>query len=442
MNRLGLTSLCLVGACLLPRVAFATKSAELYTTAPYTYGRFESRIRFAAGNGVVSAFFLWKDGSEKAGTFWNELDYEKIDADCKLDTNALYGNPAANHNKAPSGGAGFCTGFHTYAYEWTADYVAWFFDGTEVRRETGETAAAFAQNATAGMQYHFNLWVGDSTFGGTLDPSILPVHQYVDWVQFSSYANGAFTLAWREDFDAATLPTGWATGTWDSSKGLSTHDPANVNFVSSCAVLSMTADAATGATGADTTGCTPGMGSGGAAGATGQGGAAGSAAGAAAGGVAGANTAGTSSGGAAAPGGNGGANASGAGGASGMPAAAGTGAGAASPMGGMGAVAAGSSGLPNTGMAGAPTGSGGATGGASTVAGSSTGGSSPGAGAGAEAAAGHASKDGDDASGCGCRVPGSTGSSQRGGVVGAALVLALAGAFRRRRASRALRVGG
>jgi len=431
MNRLGLTSLCLASACLLPRVALATKSAELYTTAPYTYGRFESRVRFAAGNGVVSAFFLWKDGSEKSGTFWNELDYEKIDADCKLDTNALYGNPAANHNKKPSGGADFCTGFHVYGYEWTADYIAWFFDGTEVRRETGETATAFAQNATAGMQYHFNIWPGDASFGGVLDPSILPVHQYIDWVQFSSYANGAFTLAWREDFDAATLPTGWATGSWDSPKALSTHDPANVNFVSSCAVLSLTADAMTGSTGADTTGCTPGMGSAGAAGTTAQGGMAGTSA--SAGGVPGAGMGGAPAGGAPQPGGAGGTNASGAGGGtSGTLGSAGAGgAGATTPMGGSGAVGAGAT--AGASAAGTPgAGGSGTTGGApSSVAGSSTGNDS----AGGEAMAGQGSKD-DDASGCGCRVPGSTRSSEPGEVAGAAIVLALAGAFRRRRALR------
>ena len=275
MNKFGLASLCLLGALLPTRAAFATKSAELYTSTAYGYGRVETRMRMAGGDGVVSAFFLWKDGSEKAGTFWNELDYEKIGAKCELHTNALYGNPSANHTTKPTVSADLCGGFHLYTCEWTADYIAWFFDGTEVRRETGETATAFAQNATAGMQYHFNIWPGDASFGGVLDPSILPVHQYIDWVQFSSYANGAFTLAWREDFDAATLPTGWATGSWDSPKALSTHDPANVNFVSSCAVLSLTADAMTGSTGADTTGCTPGMGSAGAAGTTAQGGMAG-----------------------------------------------------------------------------------------------------------------------------------------------------------------------
>jgi len=430
MPRLGLTSLCLAGACLLPRVALATKSAELYTSSPYGYGRFESRIRFAAGSGVVSAFFLWKDGSEKSGTFWNELDYEKIDADCKLSTNALYGNPAVNHNKTPSGGSGFCTDFHVYAYEWTADYIAWFFDGMEVRRETGETATAFAENATAGMQYHFNIWPGDSSFGGTFDPSILPVYQYVDWVQFSSYADGAFTLAWREDFDGATLPTGWSTGNWDSAKGLSTHDPTNVNLVGSCAVLSLTADGMTGATGADPTGCTPGMGSAGAGGMTAQGGMAGMTT--SSGGVPGAGTGGgTPNGGAPAAGGSGGTSTSGAPGAtSGSPGMGTGGASAGGTTGGSGAVAVGGSAGSSTSASGTGGAATGATGGAS----SSLGGSSTGNDSAGGDSAGHGAKD-DAASGCG--VAGSSRSSERGGAIGTALVLALAGAFRRRRVSRA-----
>jgi MYXO-CTERM domain-containing protein len=395
-------------------------------------------MQFAAGDGVVSAFFLWKDGSEVAGTFWNELDYEKIDADCKLATNALYGNPEANHTTRPSLNADFCSDFHVYTYEWTADYIAWFFDGMEVRRETGETAAAFAQNASGGMQVHFNIWPGDSTFGGVLNPSTLPVHQYIDWIQFSSYANGAFTFAWREDFSAATLPTGWLTGDWGSPKGLSTHDALNVNFLNGCAVLSMTADNATGPAGAmpNPTGGAGGMGgSAGAAGMPAQGGMAGTTAGAGMGGAAG--------GGAADPGGSGGANASGMTGiggagagnptagtgalAAGAPAGAGTGAGGGLTGGGAPAVGGSS-------MGGSATGAGGGTGGDPGVGGSSMGGSP--ASGGAEAAAGQGVKD-DEAGGCGCRVPGSSGSSQRGQVGGVGLLLALAGAFRRRRASRA-----
>ncbi len=303
MNSIRLASLCLLGALLLPRVASATKSAELYTSTAYGYGRFEARMRVTAGDGVVSAFFLWKDGSEQPGTFWNELDYEKIGATCQLQTNALYGNPSANHTQKPTVSGDLCSGFHVYGYEWTADYIAWFLDGAEVRRETGATAAAYSENASAGMQIHFNIWPGDASFGGNFNPSILPVHQYIDWVQFSSYAGGTFTPAWREDFDGSTAPSGWLTGDWSSPKNLSTHDPRNVNFLSGSAVLSLTADDATGPAGAmpGTSSGTGGMGgmagmggvagmggtagTGGASGDGGTAGAAGAAAGSSAGGA-------------------------------------------------------------------------------------------------------------------------------------------------------------
>ena len=404
MNRFGLAALGLLGVFLPARAAFATKSAELYTSAAYGYGRYETRMRVAAGDGVVSAFFLWKDGSEKAGTFWNELDYEKIGANCQLSTNALYGNPSANHSTKPTVSADLCGEFHLYSYEWTADYIAWSLDGKEIRRETGETAAAFAQNASAGMQIHFNLWPGDSSFGGNFSPSILPVHQYIDWVQFSSYANGAFTVTWREDFNGSTAPSGWLTGDWGSPKNLSTHDPRNVNFLGGYAVVSLTADDATGPAGAVSGpggGGTGGMGGGGA-NPSGAGGMAQAVAGASAGGaasIAGAATAGGSNGNGAA-----GANA--------------------------GAAASGPSGAAGTSAPGS-TSSAGTT---ATQVGTTSGTAGAQATAGTPTAAG---TNGNDANGCSFHVPGSTRSSPRGAGIGALLLLALAAAFRRRPVSRA-----
>ena len=239
-----------LAALLCPQLCLAVSSAELYTSKSYGYGRFEARLRFAPNDGVVASFFLWKDGSEKAGAYWNELDFEKLGADCHYQSNAIYGNPSANHtmNHTPPGD--LCGAYHTYAYEWTADTVTWLVDGAVIRKETGATAQAFAQNASTGMQFHFNLWPGDSSFGGTLNPSALPLHQYIDWVQYSTYADGAFTLAWREDFNAATLPDGWLTGDWGSPKNQSTHAPGNVNFINGFAVLSLTADNAVGPAGA------------------------------------------------------------------------------------------------------------------------------------------------------------------------------------------------
>ncbi|MEP7050214.1 MAG: family 16 glycosylhydrolase [Pseudomonadota bacterium] len=241
-------SFLLVALC--PHLCLATGSAELYTSASYGYGRFEARARFAAGDGVVSSFFLWKVGSEQPGMFWNELDFEKLGADCHLETNAIYGSPSTGHSKQPTIKADFCGAYHTFAYEWTPDAIVWLVDGVEIRRETGAVPLAFAQNASSGMRLHFNVWPGDASFGGNFSPSILPVHEYIDWVQFSAYKNGAFTVTWRQDFAAATAPDAWLTGSWASPKNISTDSPKNVNFIQGYAVLSLTADNALGPAGA------------------------------------------------------------------------------------------------------------------------------------------------------------------------------------------------
>jgi MYXO-CTERM domain-containing protein len=231
--------------------AGAVTSAEIYTSEAYQYGRFSARIQYAPGSGVVSSFFLWKDGSEKEDVFWNELDFEKLEAECRVETNTIFGNPEGIDPEKHELPGDLCGEYHVYTYEWTPEYISWLVDGVEIRRDTGDTAAAFKDNATEGMQLRFNVWPGDETFGGAFDPSILPVYEYIDWVEYSSYADGAFQVEWREDFTAGTLPSGWLTASWDSPKGLSTHARANVGFQDGYVVLALTADDATGTTGAN-----------------------------------------------------------------------------------------------------------------------------------------------------------------------------------------------
>jgi hypothetical protein len=230
----------------IPATAMGMASAELYRTQAYTYGRFEARVRHAPGDGVVSAFFLWKDGSEVSGAYWNELDIEKFGADCRMQTNARYGTGAANHSEISTMGGNNCGEYHDYLIEWTPDYIAWAVDGSEFRRDTGDTATAFSQNASAGMTIHFNIWPGNSSFGGNISNTTLPVHEYVSWVQYSSYDAGNFQVQWREEFQDSGLPAGWAVGNWASAYNLSTHSPQNVSFVDGIAVLSLTTDSATG----------------------------------------------------------------------------------------------------------------------------------------------------------------------------------------------------
>jgi hypothetical protein len=242
-----LTILALLGLpTLVPVQAMGMASAELYGTKAYTYGRFEARIQHAPGDGVVSSFFLWKEGSEVSGAYWNEIDFEKVGANCSMQTNARYGTSAANHSQTNPMPGNTCAEYHDYGIEWTPTYIAWSVDGGEFRRDTGDTATAFSQNASAGMTMHFNLWPGNASFGGNIANTTLPVHEYISWVQYSSYDNGNFQVQWREEFQDSAVPTGWAVGNWGSAYNLSTHNPQNVSFVGGIAVLSLTADNATG----------------------------------------------------------------------------------------------------------------------------------------------------------------------------------------------------
>lgn len=226
--------------------AFAVTSAEVYTSDAYQYGRFSARIQFAPGSGVVSSFFMWKDGSEKPDVFWNELDFEKLEQECRLETNTIYGDPEGLDPEQHVLDFNLCNEYHVYAYEWTPDYIAWSIDGVEIRRDTGEPAAAFRDNTAEGMQLRFNVWPGDASFGGAFDPSILPVYEYIDWVEYASYSNGTFQTQWREDFTDGKLPSGWLTGSWESPKGNSTHSDDNVGIIDGYIVLALTADDATG----------------------------------------------------------------------------------------------------------------------------------------------------------------------------------------------------
>jgi len=237
-----------VATVLVPASARGMASAELYGTKAYIYGRFEARIQFAPGDGVVSSFFLWKEGSDAANAYWNELDYEKVGADCHMQINSIYGNPKSQHQQTPSLSS-ICTAYHDYRFEWTPTYIAWAVDGKEIRRDTGADATAYAQNASAGMTMHFNIWPGNSTFGGNINNTTLPVHQYLSWVQYSSYDNGNFNVQWREEFQTSGIPSGWAVGNWASPYNLSTHNAQNVAFVNGIAVLSLSADNATGSPG-------------------------------------------------------------------------------------------------------------------------------------------------------------------------------------------------
>lgn len=377
-----------MGVTLLPSEANAKayKGAEIASKTLHRYGRIEVRMRMARGPGILSTFFTYKPGSETAGAAWEEIDVEAFGKSnaTAWQSNILVGNPRMGSEMVHDTGASLADAYHTYTIEWTPTAVVWQVDGVEKRRTTGGQASQL----TSMHNFHFNLWASDvASWAGAFDSSMLPASQYVSWIRYYKYDNGAFVLDWSDDF--ATFDTArWDKANWTFDGNLVDFEPNNVVVKDGTLVLCLTAQAQTGCSGAvpvdnmGSLGGGAGGGSGGAAtgGAGGAGGNAGLAgSGGAPAGGAGMNGAGMNGGGAA-----GAANA-GTSGAS--PLGGNAGAAGASSMGGQPASGGGSSATAGAAPSGGP-----ATAGAAAIGGSSQQ-ASPTAG----------SAD----SGCGCVVPGS-----------------------------------
>ncbi|MCK6622044.1 MAG: family 16 glycosylhydrolase [Calditrichaceae bacterium] len=220
------------------------KGAELRTNQPFTYGRFEVRLKSAAGSGLLSSFFTYYDGTGLPAN-WNEIDIEIMgrynnEAQFNTITPGQVNHPyrdTLQYNPHQS--------FHVYAIEWTPDYVAWFVDGFETYRQTGSHIPTLFRPQKNMM----NIWQPESVeWAGPFNPAILPVYAYYDWVKNYSYTPGVgdnFTLQWSDDFD------NWNTSRW--SKGNHTWVgnnsdliPENAVFFNGYLVLCLTAANAIG----------------------------------------------------------------------------------------------------------------------------------------------------------------------------------------------------
>jgi hypothetical protein len=359
-------------------------------------------MRMARGSAILSTFFTYKPGSEGAGAAWEEIDVEgfgKSNA-TTWQSNLLVGNPRMGSEQVHEAGVSLADGYHTFTIEWTPTTVVWFMDGVEARRTTGGQA----NQLTSLHNFRFNLWASDvSGWAGAFDASALPAYQYVNWIRYYRYENGAFVMDWSDDFN--TFDTArWGKANWTFDGNLVDFDPNNAVVRDGTLVLCLTAEGQTGCSGtvppdSSGNGGSGGMGSGGM-GSGGMGGAGGTTA---AGGVAG-------GGGTPAAGGTGGA--SGVAGSGGTPTSGGASAGGSMSAGGV----AGSGGAAGAGPV--------SSGGAQAVAGAQgSGGTMPASTGGSSTnPAGPSAPDASER-GCGCVVSGSGRASESFLWVAGALLL-------------------
>ncbi|RJP63214.1 MAG: glycosyl hydrolase family protein [Ignavibacteriales bacterium] len=207
--------------------------AEYRTKEAYTYGRFEAKIKAAQRDGMLASFFTYYDGVGTSN--WNEIDIEILG---RYENNIQFNTITPgqkNHVRSQPVNFNPSLDYHTYAFEWTPDYVAWFIDGEEVYRQTGEHISTLVHPQKIMM----NIWnPAYDNWVGTWNENALPAFAYYDFVSYYSYTPGTgsygsqnnFTHLWTDNLDS------WDETKWE--KGTHTWNGNNCSFIHDNAVFS------------------------------------------------------------------------------------------------------------------------------------------------------------------------------------------------------------
>ena len=215
------------------------KGAEIFTNDSQLYGKYVFRMRAAEGSGILSNFFLWKEGSELPGVAWEEVDIEVFGRDQarSWQSNIITGlDSRSTSEQVHDAGVSLAQNYHTYSIEWTPQWVRWRVDGELVRETQGGQTGDLINPAQA----RFNFWPPNiPSWVGPWNDSILPVHMYVNWVEYHRWNGAGFTFEWRDDFNTFDSSR-WGLADWTFAENRADFSPANVQTVNGYLVLSMT----------------------------------------------------------------------------------------------------------------------------------------------------------------------------------------------------------
>jgi hypothetical protein len=227
-------------------VAKVYKGAEYRTKESYLYGRFEVSYIPAKREGVISSFFTYNTENPE----WNEIDIEFVGRYENIIQFNTISNGQVFHIRSNFLDFDPFVDFHTYAFEWTPEYVAWFVDGEEVYRQTGEhiPTLEFPQKLM------MNIWNPIYTnWVGNWNDNALPAFAYYDWISYSSYAPGEgdygtgnnFKLEWRDELDSWNQER-WEKATHTFGGNQADFIPGNVVFNEGNMILCLTDNVDTG----------------------------------------------------------------------------------------------------------------------------------------------------------------------------------------------------
>lgn len=141
----------------------------------FQYGYVEVRARVPAGKGLWPAFWMLPSDHSTS----HEIDIMEIlgDRPDKTYMTLHYGSQSVGSSWAVLN-TDFSKGFHTYAVDWTPDYIAWYIDGVEQYRVTD-------QSILPNKRFFLiaNLQVGGSWPGSPDASTVFPANYDIDYIR-------------------------------------------------------------------------------------------------------------------------------------------------------------------------------------------------------------------------------------------------------------------
>ncbi len=226
------------------------KGGEYRSKESFLYGRFEVRMKTAQREGMLTSFFTYNDMVPFTSAEWNEIDIEimgRYTDDVQYNTITPGQTNHVGRREVPFNPA---LDFHTYAIEWTPQYVAWFIDGAESYRQTG----AQIQTLIYPQKIMMNMWIQSAVnWSGVFNDNSLPAFSYYDYVSYASYTpgkggtgtNNDFTFQWKDDFTAYDAAR-WELGDHTFGGNLCDFIPENIVFKDGNMILCLTKETAVG----------------------------------------------------------------------------------------------------------------------------------------------------------------------------------------------------
>jgi hypothetical protein len=220
------------------------KAGEIQSRNTYLYGRFECRMYAAEGGGMISAFFLYKPGSEQAQNSWEEVDIEVFG---KNGVNLWQSNIITGNVNSLQRTEGYHSGsfnsWHTYTLEWTPSSMKWFVDGAFVREVNDSYVLG---RLTSGQRICINLWAANiPSWVGNFETYKLPRYMFVQYVRHYPYQNGSFSSVPDLD-DNFTSTNNFFVSSHTFNENYADFDPRNVGIVKGTLCLALTTAASTG----------------------------------------------------------------------------------------------------------------------------------------------------------------------------------------------------